>query len=266
MTGGTLLGQVQCSRPLSEAHSKFYCASVILGLEQLHSRGILHRDIKPDNALIDADGYCRISDLGLAVRLGDCPEGGWKEVVGTLNYFPPELASAPDQGRGTQTVTSYGYELDAWELGVTLYNLLQAEIPFAQKDHACLRAGDVSKPPTRAAAAAGPLQSPPLPTVLSHDDHCCKHLKQKDDLTIYADIKAYVECCKNPGGASTALWNRRCVLSTDARAIVEQLLDVRMLLPFLSVLLCCYCPFTILPVGVCWYAFAYTYMHIPGCL
>lgn len=56
----------------SEARSKFYAAEVLLGLDHLHSNGIVYRDCKPENILLDDNGHVRISDLGLALEI---PEG-----------------------------------------------------------------------------------------------------------------------------------------------------------------------------------------------
>ena len=58
---------------------------MLCGLEDLHAKGIVYRDCKPENILLDDLGHVRISDLGLAV---DIPEGGWvRGRVGTVGYM-----------------------------------------------------------------------------------------------------------------------------------------------------------------------------------
>eukprot|EP01051_Picozoa_sp_SAG22_P010328 SAG22_NODE_923_length_6484_cov_4.127800_3_plen_358_part_00 len=63
MPGGTLLDRVK-QAPLDEDSARFFAASIILGLEALHGRRILHRDVKPTNVLIDARGYAKLADFG----------------------------------------------------------------------------------------------------------------------------------------------------------------------------------------------------------
>jgi serine/threonine protein kinase len=59
----------------SEDAAKFYVASVLLALEHIHARGIIYRDLKPENVLIAADGFIRVVDFGMAKKLGANAEG-----------------------------------------------------------------------------------------------------------------------------------------------------------------------------------------------
>ena len=53
-----------------EATAMFYAGNVLLALEHLHSRGLVYRDLKPENLLLDAQGYCKIADFGFAKKIG----------------------------------------------------------------------------------------------------------------------------------------------------------------------------------------------------
>merc|ERR1719454_2543673 len=68
MIGGDLKFHLNNDKTFSEDRSRFYAAEVLLGLEHIHSKGIIYRDLKLENVLVDERGHCRISDLGLAVR------------------------------------------------------------------------------------------------------------------------------------------------------------------------------------------------------
>ncbi|XP_045834432.1 rhodopsin kinase GRK1 [Meles meles] len=102
-----------------EPRAVFYTAQVISGLEHLHQRGIVYRDLKPENVLLDDDGNIRISDLGLAVELKD-GQAKTKGYAGTPGFMAPELL------RGEE----YDFSVDYFALGVTLYEMIAARGPF----------------------------------------------------------------------------------------------------------------------------------------
>ncbi|XP_045540038.1 G protein-coupled receptor kinase 2 isoform X2 [Papilio machaon] len=98
--------------------ARFYAAQVACGLEHLHKMGIVYRDCKPENILLDDAGHVRISDLGLAV---DVPEGGTvRGRVGTVGYMAPEVI---DNER-------YTFSPDWFSFGCLVYEMIEGRAPF----------------------------------------------------------------------------------------------------------------------------------------
>ncbi|XP_018564693.1 G protein-coupled receptor kinase 2 [Anoplophora glabripennis] len=103
---------------LDIARARFYAAEVVCGLDHLHQQGIVYRDCKPENILLDDAGHVRISDLGLAV---DIPEGeSVRGRVGTVGYMAPEVI---DNER-------YTFSPDWFSFGCLLYEMIEGQAPF----------------------------------------------------------------------------------------------------------------------------------------
>lgn len=110
---------------LSESQTRMIASEIILGLEHLHKKGIMYRDLKPENVFIDRTGHVKIGDYGLAKNLEESKktagdQNGTASVCGTRNYLPPEMLF----GR------MYSFEADLWSLGVMLYRILCGAFPF----------------------------------------------------------------------------------------------------------------------------------------
>ncbi|XP_063932548.1 G protein-coupled receptor kinase 5-like [Zophobas morio] len=93
---------------------------ILLGIEHLHQKNIIYRDLKAQNVLLDSAGHCRISDLGLACYL---EPGTFKEsTTGTIGYMAPEVLKKE----------KYGLWVDWWSFGCLLFEMLKGRPPFSE--------------------------------------------------------------------------------------------------------------------------------------
>lgn len=117
--GGDLLNYVRKRRKLDEDCAKVIFKQIIEGLGYIHSKNILHRDIKLDNILLDGKGKVKIADFGVSkvVKPGEI----MLEQCGTPAYIAPEII----RDKGYQ-----GFKADIWSAGVVLYAMLYGTVPF----------------------------------------------------------------------------------------------------------------------------------------
>lgn len=120
--GGDLMIHIH-NNVFSEVQARFYSACVLLGLEFLHQKEIVYRDLKLDNLLMDADGFIKITDFGL------CKEGmghgdRTSTFCGTPEFLAPEVL----------TDDNYTRAVDWWGMGVLIFEMLVGESPFPGED------------------------------------------------------------------------------------------------------------------------------------
>ncbi|MGH7547355.1 MAG: serine/threonine-protein kinase [Gemmatimonadales bacterium] len=124
--------------PLPESNIVRIALDVTRGLGFAHERGVIHRDLKPDNILIHSDGSAVISDFGIARAVsGFVASTGVNMTIGTPQYLSPEQA----QGRPLDQ------RVDCYALGVTLYKAASGEVPFNSNDWFELARMHVEDPP-----------------------------------------------------------------------------------------------------------------------
>lgn len=117
------------------------------GLSAAHARGTVHRDVKPGNILVTADGVAKISDFGIARTLGDEQLTQTGMVMGTPLYFSPQLA------RGAEPVPAD----DVWALGATLFSAVEGEPPWPHRSNAIAMLTHIATEAPPVPDRAGPL-------------------------------------------------------------------------------------------------------------
>ncbi|XP_030070303.1 protein kinase C eta type isoform X1 [Microcaecilia unicolor] len=119
VNGGDLMFHIQKSRRFDDVRTRFYGAEITSALMFLHDKGIIYRDLKLDNVLLDQEGHCKLADFGM------CKEGIFQgsttsTFCGTPDYIAPEILQE----------MQYGPPVDWWAMGVLLFEMLCGHAPF----------------------------------------------------------------------------------------------------------------------------------------
>lgn len=120
ITGGTLRELLAERGPMPPHAAAAVMHSVLTGLSVAHNAGMVHRDIKPDNVLINSDHQVKLADFGL-VRAASASQATSANIIGTVSYLSPEQVSGDDIGPAS----------DVYSAGILLYELLTGTTPFS---------------------------------------------------------------------------------------------------------------------------------------
>jgi len=125
INGGELFYHLQQQeRGFTPERVKFYAAEILLGIEYLHTKGIIYRDLKPENVLIQRDGHVCLTDFGISKEGLNAKDDRTATFCGTPEYLAPEILE------GKQ----YGKEVDWWSYGTLVYEMLVGVPPFYSED------------------------------------------------------------------------------------------------------------------------------------
>jgi serine/threonine protein kinase len=119
--GGELFYHVQKNGNLPLHNIRLYMAEIALAINHLHSLGVVYRDLKPENVLLDANGHVKLTDFGLAKSL---PQNSKTDsICGTAEYTAPEMVKGEP----------YSFPVDWWATGILLYELVVGRTPFVHR-------------------------------------------------------------------------------------------------------------------------------------
>ena len=105
---------------LNKEQTNFFIASMMVAVNYLHERKIIYRDIKPENIIVEKNGYIKLIDFGTAKEIEDRT----KTIIGTPHYMAPEII----MGGG------YSFQVDYWSISICMYEFICGGVPFGEKE------------------------------------------------------------------------------------------------------------------------------------
>ncbi len=135
--GGTLKEQIGRRAPFGDRETAAVGAQIADALGAAHERGVIHRDIKPQNVLVTASGNLKVTDFGIARAASAMTSTASGAIFGTAGYISPEQALGEPAGPAS----------DLYSLGVILYEMLTGELPFAADNSIAVCMKHVNEPP-----------------------------------------------------------------------------------------------------------------------
>ena len=119
--GGPIKFKIKLNKNIALEHAKFYIACLITVLDYLHKKNIIHRDIRPENILINNNGYIKLTEFTFSKKLNNKLT---YSICGSPEYYSPEMINK----------TGYNECIDFWQLGILFYEMIIGTTPFIDSD------------------------------------------------------------------------------------------------------------------------------------